>query len=348
LLINFSKNVYSLNKIEANTGKELTVKQLITQAHSIAVSLIKRGIKKSDIIHCFSANNLEYAVLQFAIYFLGNTFIPVSPTYGSFELKNQIIDSKSTVIFTSVSNAYIVDKVLNDQNNNSIREQMKLIVVFDGTHENFLPFSQLLSEGKNEKLQRIPFFKVNPKEDIFTIVYTSGTTGLPKGAMLSHYNIVANIEGFHIVLNVYTGITLRISGIYPFGHVSGAISLPNWISAGHTLVIYEEFDEEVIVQSVQKYGINLLPLFPSFGHRLLDGDLKDKYDLSSVVMMTTGGSKFPESVAKRLIEKYNVIFREGLFCSQFNRILFSSSLAKIFKNFPLYIPVSKKMGCFST
>jgi long-subunit acyl-CoA synthetase (AMP-forming) len=73
-----------LNKIEVKTGKELTVKQLITKAHSIAVSLLERGIKKSDIILCFSANNLEYAVLQFALYFLGNTFTPAKPTNGVF------------------------------------------------------------------------------------------------------------------------------------------------------------------------------------------------------------------------------------------------------------------------
>jgi acyl-CoA synthetase (AMP-forming)/AMP-acid ligase II len=293
------------------TGKELTVKELITQAHSIAVSLIKRGITKSDIILCFSANNLEYAVLLFAIYFLGNTFTPVNPTNGVFELKNQIKDSGSTFILTSLSNAHIVNKILNDHNNSGLREQIKLVVVFDGTHNHFLPFSQLLSEGKNEKLQRIPYFDVNPKTDLFAIVYSSGTTGLPKGAMITHYNIVAALGGFS-TWDVFRGTFLKIAGIYPFGHMSGTLTLPGWVSEGHTLVIYESFDEEVILQSVEKYKINSLTLFPAFGHRLLDGDLKDKYDLSSLKLMTTGGSKFPENLAKGLIKKYNVKFSEGL------------------------------------
>jgi len=65
------------------------------------------------------------------------------------------------------------------------------------------------------------------------------------------------------------------------------------------------------LQSVEKYRIDILPLFPAFGHELLDGHLKDKYDLSSVQRMFTGGSKFPTNVAERLVQKYNIIFREG-------------------------------------
>ncbi len=289
----------------------MTVKQLITQAHSIAVSLVKRGITKSDIILCFGTNNLEYAVLQFALYFLGNTFTPAKPTNGIFELKNQIKDSGSTILFTSNSTAHIIDRILNDSKNSDIRKQIKSVFVFDGTHNHFLPFSQLLSEGNNQMLQRIPFFEVNPKEDLFTIVYTSGTTGSPKGAMLTHYNIVAALGGFSN-WDVFRSSFLKIAGIYPFGHLSGILTLPGWVSEGHTVVIYESFDEEVIVQSVEKYKINSLTIFPAFGHRLLDGDLKDKYDLSSLKFITTGGSKFPENVAKGLIKKYNIKFSEGL------------------------------------
>jgi long-chain acyl-CoA synthetase len=119
---------------------------------------------------------------------------------------------------------------------------------------------------------------------------------------LGHFNIG----------DVFRDSFLKIAGIYPFGHMSGTITLLAWVSEGHTLVIYESLDEEVILQSVEKYKINLLVLFPAFGHRLLDGDLKDKYDLSSLKFVTTGGSKFPENLAKGLIKKYNIKFSEGL------------------------------------
>ena len=239
----------------------MTVKQLLAEANSLAVALIKRRITKSDVFLCFSSNNLEYTVLQFAIYFLGNTFTPVSPTNGVFEVTNQITDSRSTVIFTSVKNANIIQKILSDENNN-LSKRIKLVVVLNEIHDNFLSFNQLLKEGKNEKLDRIPYFDIKPKEDIFSIIYTSGTTGLPKGAMHSHYSFVATIESsslFHPILND----NLIMANIYPFGHVSGSMILPIWVSEGRTLVLYEEINEKLVLQSIEKYKINYLPIFTS-------------------------------------------------------------------------------------
>jgi len=130
--------------------------------------------------------------------------------------------------------------------------------------------------------------------------------------MITHFAFVANLEGFSSLIGLSIE-TMTIAGIYPFGHASGTATLPAWISLGQTIVIYEGINEEMILQSIQKYKINILAVFPAFGHRLLDGDLKDKYDLSSVRMMTCGGSKFPKNVAKKLIKKYNIIFCEGLY-----------------------------------
>jgi long-subunit acyl-CoA synthetase (AMP-forming) len=77
-------------KIEAKSGTKLTVKELISQANSIAVALIKRGIIKSDRICIFSLIDINFTVISFAAYFLGIAFVPFSPTIVAHELKNYI------------------------------------------------------------------------------------------------------------------------------------------------------------------------------------------------------------------------------------------------------------------
>jgi len=130
--------------------------------------------------------------------------------------------------------------------------------------------------------------------------------------MLTHYNFTAILDGIQTFYDFSPISDGKIALIYPFGHASGNMALPCWICAGHTLVIYEGIDEQLILQSVEKYKLNILPIYPAFAHRLIEGDLKDKYDLSSLKMITTVGSKFSAKLAQSLINKHNIIFREGL------------------------------------
>jgi len=90
----------------------LTTNQLLSKANNLAVALLKKGITKSDIICCHSENNIPYAILIFAAHFLGITVTSAKPKNNIYELENQIINSGSTIVFTSATNAHISEKVL--------------------------------------------------------------------------------------------------------------------------------------------------------------------------------------------------------------------------------------------
>ncbi len=296
------------NKIEAKSGTKITLKQLISQANSIAVALIKRGITKSDRFCILSANTIPYCVLLFASYLLGVTLVPLSPTFGTYELKKEIEKMESIVIFTSVEKAKYFDETIENFNSRKIENlKIKSVFILDGSYGNYIPFERLLEEGKNQILDKIPYFNVDPKNDYFLLVWSSGTTGLPKTTIISHYSFVASLTD---LWSTKQFDPLIVSLIFPLGHMGGSLFFPLWFCYGATVIIFEKYDEQLLLQSVQKYRINLMMIFPAMGHKLIKGELADKYDLSSVKMMITGGAAFPRNVSEDIVKKYNVLFRE--------------------------------------
>jgi acyl-coenzyme A synthetase/AMP-(fatty) acid ligase len=94
------------------------------------------------------------------------------------------------------------------------------------------------------------------------------------------------------------------------GHMNPALFLPFWISYGATVVLIVKFEEELYFQTIEKYKINLLHIYNELGRKLVEGEFAEKYDLSSVKMITSSGAYFDGKVSKAIVEKYNVIFRE--------------------------------------
>ncbi len=279
--------------------------------------MIKRGITKSDKICIFSSIDINYTVISFATYFLGIAFVPFSPSFAAYEVKKDIECLESVVIFTSVEYAKYFDEIIENFNSGKCENlKIKSIFVINGSYSNYIPFEKLLEEGKNQILNRIPHFDIEPKRDIFLLLRSSGTTGLPKIVILSHYNFVA---GLTQILSIKKLHALRPLMLYPSGHITSSYKLPHWIISGATVVLIVKFDEEFYFQSVEKYKINLLPTFPALGRKLVEGELAEKYDLSSVKTITAGGDYFSGKVSKAIVEKYNVIFQESK--KQFNNLM---------------------------
>jgi acyl-coenzyme A synthetase/AMP-(fatty) acid ligase len=97
---------------------------------------------------------------------------------------------------------------------------------------------------------------------------------------------------------------------FSLASIVGSLFLPRWLCTGATVVLLEKFDEEIYFQSFEKYKINVLPVFPTFGHKLIKGELANKLNLSSVKMMNSGAAAFPANVSEAILKKYNLIFHE--------------------------------------
>ncbi|CAG2115097.1 unnamed protein product, partial [Medioppia subpectinata] len=291
----------------------LTIGQLKRQANKIAINLIDRGVTKGDRIAFYGQNSIQHTVLRFVATFLGLTFIPLSPTFGKYEVKQEFLSTGATIIMSSAQDFNKFQGVLD---NNTIR--VKLVIIFDGKYDTNLNFDQLLAEGKDRALDRYPYFPVNPDTDMFFLIHTSGSTGPPKCAMITHRAMIDGCQEPDIFLD-FDQLDGQAICAMPFtcGHIMGTVLIPLQIIKGTQLVLFGEFNEEILMQAIEKYKINVLGAFPSIGRRLIEGDLVGKYDISSLKGMSTGGAAFPGNIAKQIIKKCGIRFREAYGMTEF-------------------------------
>src|SRR3989441_9546416 len=161
--------------IDGPTGRMLTNKQLESAVKRTAASLAQRGFKKGDVFAIFSPNCLEYAILFHAVAMLGGVNTTLNPLYTAEEAAFQLKDARAKLLATA---SLGIDKARAAAKAANVEE----LFVF-GEAEGATPFAALLeSDGE------VPRVEINPKEDLVALPYSSGTTGLPKGVMLTHYN----------------------------------------------------------------------------------------------------------------------------------------------------------------
>ncbi|CAG2167079.1 unnamed protein product [Oppiella nova] len=254
---------------EALSGKQLTIGELKSRANAVAVALVDRGVTKGDRIAFYGQNSIQHAVLRFAVKFLGLTFMPLSPTFEKYEVRQEFTAAGANIIVSSADDFHKFQWVLDDSQNNNING-VKLVVIFDGKRDKHVTYDQLVAEGTGRTLPQIPYFEVNPDIDMLFLIHTSGSTGRPKCAMIPHRTFIAGSQESLTFLNYEMSEQVVLAMQYPCGHISGTVMIPMQVINGFRLVIFGEFSEELLMKSIEKYRINVLPAFPAFGRRLID------------------------------------------------------------------------------
>jgi len=167
--------------IDGPSGRTITYGQLVGAIRLVASSLAKRGFQKGDVMAIYSPNLPEYAIAFQAVAMLGGINTTVNPLYTAGELAHQLEDSGAKYLLTVPP--FLANAKAAAAEAGGIRE----IFVF-GEAEGATPFASLLqSDGS------LPPVHLDPMQDVIVLPYSSGTTGLPKGVMLTHYNLVSNV-----------------------------------------------------------------------------------------------------------------------------------------------------------
>src|ERR1041385_7553545 len=234
--------------IDGPTGRKVTYRQLADSIGVAAYNLSQRGFRKGDVFGILSANCPEYAIAFHAVATLGGIVTPMNPLYTRHEIAHQLRDSGARFLVTLPS---FVEKAGEACADAGVEE----LFVF-GSAPGATSFDTLLVDnGRAEQVE------INPLEDLVALPYSSGTTGLPKGVMLTHHNLVANIRQMEGLCYFYE--TDILICVLPLFHIYGLVVVLNMgLYSGATIVTMPRFELESFLKAVEQYEVSLAHLVP--------------------------------------------------------------------------------------
>ena len=283
--------------IEGPTGRAITYAQFAEAIRRVAASLARRGFAKGDVFGILSPNVPEYAIAFHAVAMLGGINTTVNPLYTAEEIAHQLNDAGAKLLVTVPEFA---DKARAAARKANVHE----LFVF-GEVEGATPFARLM-ESNGEP----PEVKINPREDLVALPYSSGTTGLPKGVMLTHHNLVSNLcqmEGLD-----YFHRDDRLIAVLPLFHIYGLVVILNMgLRQGATIVMMPRFDLGQFLQNLEKYSITLAHLVPPIVLGLTKCSEVDSYDLSKLKTIFSGAAPLGESISRACMKRLGVGIRQG-------------------------------------
>ncbi|MFO7952088.1 MAG: long-chain fatty acid--CoA ligase [Bacillota bacterium] len=310
-------------------GKELTYGELHSQAESLASALSEMGVKKGDRVAIHLPNSTQFPIAFFAALSLGAIVVPCNPLYVAREMEYQLKDSGAETIIT-LTRFYKMIKEVQPKTNvkNVIVSHIK--DYFPG----FLSFLYTVAKEKKEgdKVEiaredysftdlinkysgkKPPQVEVVPS-DRAVFLYTGGTTGVSKGAILQHRNLVANCLQVKSWCTDYQDGKEVILGVLPFFHSYGLTTILNLgLLNGAKLVLLPRFELENVLKAIDKQKPTLFPGVPTIYVAINNAQNLHKYDIKSIRVCISGAAPLPVEVQQefekntggKLVEGYGL------------------------------------------
>ncbi|RHW40687.1 long-chain-fatty-acid--CoA ligase [Neobacillus notoginsengisoli] len=300
-------------------GKNMTFQEVKDSAVYFAAYLQKLGVKKGDRVAVFLPNTPQAVIGFFGILLAGGIVVPTNPLYTERELEYQMKDSGAVAIITLDILYPRVSKVIQKTDLKHIIvtavkdalpfpknlvypfiQKKQYGIVVKVTHEGN---THLLSEILKMPAATLEEHPINVEEDLALLQYTGGTTGFPKGVMLTHKNLVANVIMCNNWMYKCRRGQERVLGILPFFHVYGMTTVMILsIMEGHTMILLPKFDPETTLKTIQKQKPTLFPGAPTIYIGLLNHPDLKKYDLSSIDSCISGSAPLPVEVQQKFEE----------------------------------------------
>ena len=312
-------------------GRRFSYAQLHAEALAFATGLQQLGIAKGDRVGLFLPNVPIYVSAYYGAMLAGATVVNFSPLYTVAELTAQVADSGARLLVTVDSSALLPTAL-------AVQEQSALEWLVVGSLAAQLPWAKGVGMRlfARKSLSKVPAralrwddvladgapqpVAIDPEEDLALLQYTGGTTGTPKGAMLTHQNITANTRQV-MAIDPQAGERDVIMGVLPMFHVFANICVLNrTVVNGGCIAMLPRFDAGQCLKTLQRVEATAMPGVPTMYQALLDHPDCGKTDFSSLRICISGGAPLPGPLKERfeaasgarLVEGYGLTETAGV------------------------------------
>lgn len=295
--------------IDAHTGKTFTFSQFKSIVSKFAHGLLLLSVKKNDVVLIFAPNSIQFPICFFGILAIGAVATTVNPAYTTSELSKQMKDSTASVVITVEEllpkvKDFDVPVILMDDGGKPVSRTGRIREIF--------LFSELVDNKGSVDLDGNPFGI--KQDDTAALLYSSGTTGASKGVILTHRNFIAS----SLMITVDQEMAGEVNNVFlcvlPMFHVFGlAVIMLSQLQRGNAIVSMSKFDFEMILRTVEKYGVTHLWVVPPIILALAKNTTVKNYNLSSLKQIGSGAAplgrelmqecakNFPQAVVMQVI-----------------------------------------------
>ena len=274
-------------------GTTRTYGRVLSDARKIARLLQDNGVEKGNKVGIFSPNHVDYAAVFYGSLLAGATVTTLNPLYTAHEIETQLADAEAVVLFAFSPMAAAAEEAR--RNLPLLREVFPIDALPDvlgGVSEEYRPVA------------------INPREDVAVLPYSSGTTGFPKGVMLTHLNITANVkQGL-----ATRSLTSDMVGLWtlPLFHIYGmTVLMSGAVSLGGTGIVMPRFDVEQMLHLIEKHRVTDIYLAPPAILAMTNVPNPSRFDTSSLQLIGSGAAPLPLEVGERARSMYKCIVTQG-------------------------------------
>lgn len=301
-----------------------TYQELSDRIDRAARLIYSKGIRKGDRVAIMLPNCPQYPISFYGALACGATIVQLNPMFQPAEMLHILNDSETKMLIVLDRLLPLFDSV---KDKTAVEEVLAVDLEKDFT--------------VGEPLGEEPAAEIDPKEDIAVLQYTGGTTGLPKGAMLTHYNIVANTLQSAATGQIRTRLgEERVLTISPLFHVYGMTSgMSVTFFNGGNLILVPKFEVDQVVELIERTKPTAFPGVPTMYIALLNYYKTKQFDLSCLITCTSGSAPLPLEV----IERFNAIsgtkVAEGYGLSEASPVTHRNPIEGLQKNGSIGIPL---------